>query len=261
MATAQTADSDSTADHSQFESLKGPFDSASDVTRACLACHTEAASQVQQSIHWTWEYDHPVTGQTLGKQHVINAFCGNVASNEARCTSCHAGYGWEDTQTFDFSEQTAVDCLACHDTTGEYTKWNDKAGHPLYEAVTQAGRAEPYPDALIVEEADGSFTHMPPDLARIAGNVGAPDRANCGNCHFYGGGGDNVKHGDLSSALIAPSPHVDVHMSPDGADLACSDCHVSHGHLWAGSRYYGTVKDDNVQLPGFRNTNTLPCDS
>lgn len=261
VSSTESATSNSTADHTRFESLQGPFDSASDVTRACLECHTEAATQVQQSIHWTWEYEHPISGQMLGKQNVINAFCGNVASNEARCTSCHAGYGWEETETFDFSKETSVDCLACHDTTGEYLKWNDKAGHPLYEAKNQGARAEPYPDALVVEETDGSFTHLPPDLAKIASQVGAPGRANCGNCHFYGGGGDNVKHGDLSSALIDPSPHVDVHMSPEGADLACSDCHVSHGHLWAGSRYFGTLKDDAKQLPGFRNTDTLSCDS
>ena len=258
---AEPGKSASTADHTRFESLKGPFNSAEEVTRACLECHTEAAGQVQESIHWTWEYEHPVSGQLLGKKHVINSFCGNVASNEARCTSCHAGYGWEDTETFDFREQSSVDCLACHDTTGDYIKWNDKAGHPLYEARNQGSRAEPYPDSLVVEETDGSFTHLPPNLAEIAGRVGAPGRDNCGNCHFYGGGGDNVKHGDLSSALIAPSPHVDVHMSPEGADLQCSDCHVSHEHQWAGSRYFGTVKDDTVQLPGFRNTDTLSCDS
>lgn len=28
------------------------------------------------SIHWTWEFQHPVTGQTLGKRSVINALMG-----------------------------------------------------------------------------------------------------------------------------------------------------------------------------------------
>jgi hypothetical protein len=41
----------------------------------------------------------------------------SIISNEARCTSCHAGYGWKDA-TFDFTDMTKIDCLVCHDTTG-----------------------------------------------------------------------------------------------------------------------------------------------
>jgi len=41
-----------TADHAKFDSLKGPFATGSDVTRACLGCHTEAGKQVSHSIHW-----------------------------------------------------------------------------------------------------------------------------------------------------------------------------------------------------------------
>jgi octaheme c-type cytochrome (tetrathionate reductase family) len=260
-AAAQTRQSQPTADHSKFEALKGPFKSGPDVTRACLACHTEAAKQVQQSIHWTWDFKHPVTGQALGKRNVINAFCGNVATNEPRCTSCHAGYGWTDTKTFDFTDQSKVDCLACHDTTGQYVKWPTEAGHPLYQPKVAASPNEPYAEALLQRNADGSVTHLPPDLAKIAQNVGLPGRENCGNCHFYGGGGDNVKHGDLSSVLIAPSPHVDVHMSPEGANMACTDCHTAHGHKWPGSRYLGTVKDDRAPIPGFRRSNVASCDS
>lgn len=60
--------SPATADHSKFESLKGPFDTASDVTSACLECHTEAAGQIKETTHWTWLYKHAETGQTLGRQ-------------------------------------------------------------------------------------------------------------------------------------------------------------------------------------------------
>ncbi len=250
-----------TADHGKFDTLKGPFESGSDVTRACLSCHTEAGRQVAQSIHWTWETNNPATGQTLGKRHVLNAFCGNLATNEPRCTSCHAGYGWEETASFDFTDETRIDCLACHDTTGEYVKWPTEAGHPLYEPRTQASRMVPYADALIVEEPNGGLTHLPPDLSRVAANVGRPTRENCGNCHFYGGGGDNVKHGDLSSALVDPSPHVDVHMSPNGANMVCVDCHMGNRHAWPGSRYHGTISDTTHQRPGMRNTDILACNS
>ncbi|MFX0544979.1 tetrathionate reductase family octaheme c-type cytochrome [Roseovarius sp. S1116L3] len=258
-ALAQVQQSDTTADHSKFEELKGPFASGPDVTRACLSCHTEAATQFQDSIHWTWQFEHPKTGQLLGKRNVINSFCGNVASNEPRCTSCHAGYGWDGTETFDFAAQDKVDCLVCHDTTGEYVKWEDRAGHPIYEPTTIGKKHVPYASGLITDLGDGSFRHAPPDLAKVAQHVGPPGRESCGNCHFYGGGGDNVKHGDLSSALISPDPHVDVHMSPEGANMVCTDCHMSQGHKWPGSRYLGTVKDGTVQMPGFRRPDVLSC--
>ena len=86
----------STADHTQFEALLGPFTSGPDVTAACLSCHTESAKQLQETLHWNWEYAHPETGQILGKRHVVNSFCGSVKSNEPRCTSCHIGFGWDD---------------------------------------------------------------------------------------------------------------------------------------------------------------------
>lgn len=250
-----------TADHARFDSLKGPFKTGSDVTRACLGCHTEAGKQITRSIHWTWETVNPATGQTLGKKNVLNAFCGNLATNEPRCTSCHIGYGWERTASFDFTDETRIDCLVCHDTTGDYVKWPTEAGHPLYAPRTQASRMVPYADALIIEETDGKLTHLPPDLAKVAVNVGRPTRENCGNCHFYGGGGDNVKHGDLSSALLDPSPHVDVHMSPDRGDMVCVDCHVGDRHEWPGSRYHGTLTDTSEQRPGMRDARVLACDS
>ena len=44
----------STADHSKFEQLKGPFPDGPSVTKACLECHTEAAKQLHKTSHWTW---------------------------------------------------------------------------------------------------------------------------------------------------------------------------------------------------------------
>ena len=56
-----------TADHSKFDVLKKTFQSGPEVTKACLSCHTEAAKQFQQTIHWTWL--DPTTEKTamLGK--------------------------------------------------------------------------------------------------------------------------------------------------------------------------------------------------
>ena len=240
--TPQIPGSGSTADHSKFEILNKDFTSGPEVTEACLSCHTEADDQVQMhSIHFDWEYEHPETGQKLGKRNVINAFCGSVAGNEPRCTSCHAGYGWQDMNQPPPQQSSAVDCLVCHDRSGNYTKLATGAGHPPMEAK---GKTITGAKAWAV------------DLSKAAQSVGMPGRDNCGNCHFYGGGGDNVKHGDLSSALYNPSHDVDVHMSAksDGGEaMVCSTCHVSNQHAWAGSRYNVTAADSiGTGKPGER---------
>ncbi|MCB1819414.1 MAG: hypothetical protein KDI77_15950, partial [Gammaproteobacteria bacterium] len=53
----------STTDHAKLKELEGPFASGPEVTKACLGCHTEAGHQFTQNKHWTWQYQHPVTGQ------------------------------------------------------------------------------------------------------------------------------------------------------------------------------------------------------
>lgn len=98
-----------------------------------------------------------------------------------------------------------IDCLVCHDTTGTYSKKKSSCGYPN--------------EGL--------------DLTKIARNVGMPTRQNCGTCHFYGGGGDNAKHGDLSSDLNQPTPDFDVHMGRE--DFTCQQCHVTESHYIAGS--------------------------
>lgn len=229
-----------TADHSKFEILKQDFKSGPEVTAACLSCHTEASNQVMHSIHWKWEYENPKTSQVLGKSKVLNSFCGNVASNETRCTSCHAGYGWTDVRAPMPDQPDKVDCLVCHDKSGQYTKQDNLAGNPPLEPVAAKAKTITGADAWAVNLAKAALSVGPP-----------PGRENCGSCHFYGGGGDNVKHGDLSSALIDPTPHVDVHMSKDGANFTCESCHVSDKHVFTGSRLNTNVTDPHAdRKPG-----------
>jgi len=231
-AAAVKAATASTTDHSKLEALKGPFTSGPEVTKACLSCHNMAGHQVMKSVHWTWEAKSPTTGKTLGKKWAANNFCGSPISNEPRCTSCHAGYGWAD-KNFDFSNQDNVDCLACHDNTGTYKKMATDAGHPLYEDRAY----QPMEGPPVTKQLKA------PDLTKIAQHVGKPGRANCGSCHFSGGGGDGVKHGDLDSSLKNPSRDLDVHMAKDGANMACSDCHTFNEHQPSGSRYAVNPKD------------------
>ena len=244
---AQDATSDepvSTADHSQFEALQVTFETPQELTAACLTCHTEAASQIQSTVHWTWETEHPETGELIGKKNIVNNYCVGIESNEARCTSCHVGYGWRD-ESFDFAEQTNVDCVICHDTTGTYEKFPTGAGMPVSQTTDFGGR-----------------TWEPPDLTHIAQNVGATSRETCGSCHFTGGGGDAVKHGDMDTSLTNPEYALDVHMSPDGADFTCATCHAQAGHQIAGERYNLMLFDENgIDYPGHDDGYPATCES
>ena len=225
---AAPAPKQSTADHSKFAQLQKPFKTGEEVTEACLSCHTEAASQVMATKHWTWDFKQVQTGQTLGKKNVLNAFCIGTRSNEAFCTSCHVGYGWKDDK-FDFTSQRNVDCLVCHDTTGSYKKIPGLAGHPNYVPMEYPPHSGKMLD--------------PVDLQRVAQHVGKTRRDNCGACHYFGGGGDAVKHGDLDSSLNQPDRALDVHMDKDGLNFACATCHKTDSHKVAGSRYQPTASD------------------
>ena len=238
----------STADHNKFEQLQVDFRSGPEVTRACLSCHTEAAQQIMKTKHWTWEALNPNADQTLGKRRLFNNFCISIASNYAYCTSCHVGYGWADS-TFDFAAEERVDCLVCHDTTGTYRKPPGLAGHPVYEEM---------------EFPPGSGeTLRPVDLRRVAQRVGRTSRYTCGACHFYAGGGDGVKHGDLDTSLGAPERELDVHMDVLGNDFSCATCHMTKGHSVPGSRYAPVAKDRGGRhIRGrFDNSNPGTCEA
>jgi octaheme c-type cytochrome (tetrathionate reductase family) len=230
-ATAQQAPVklNTTADHGKFKELEGPFKSGPEVTQACLRCHTEAARQVHRTKHWTWEFLNPDSQQKLGKKNVINNFCISVPSNFAACTACHVGYGWKDA-SFDFASEANVDCLVCHDTTGSYSKPPGLAGNPVVGAPME------------LPPGSGKFI-KPVDLVRVAQKVGKTSRDTCGACHFLGGGGDGVKHGDMDTSLAAPDAEVDIHMDAAGLDFSCGTCHKTSSHDVPGSRYAPTALD------------------
>jgi octaheme c-type cytochrome (tetrathionate reductase family) len=197
------------------------------VTTECMRCHRFAAEEVMASAHWLWHGASPDTQGIehrieYGKNRIVNNYCIDVISNWPRCTSCHVGYGWED-ESFDFDAPQNVDCLVCHDTTGTYKKFPTAAGNPVLPQEHPDGREWP----------PGSGKMIPPvDLVKVAGAVGRPSRHNCGACHFYGGGGDGVKHGDMDSTLVSPPEAHDVHMGR--YNMTCQDCHATTAHRIAG---------------------------
>jgi octaheme c-type cytochrome (tetrathionate reductase family) len=70
------------------------------------------------------------------------------------------------------------------------------------------------------------------DLINVAQHVGKTSRKTCGECHFNGGGGDAIKHADMSENLIEPERNCDVHMG--GYDFQCTECHKTHNHKISG---------------------------
>jgi octaheme c-type cytochrome (tetrathionate reductase family) len=226
---SQHSKSKTTADHSKFKELQGPFSSGPEVTKACLSCHNKAGDQFSKNKHWTWEYEHPITKQKLGKARLVNNFCTNARGNEGMCAKCHAGYN-RTSPDYDLTKQENMDCLVCHDRSGKYRKTMTTEGNKACSVMVNK---------------------KPIEWVEVAKSVGKPTRTNCGKCHFYGGGGDNVKHGDLSSALFNPDKQTDVHMNAKGLDFACTTCHVGEGHEWDGSRYQMHAKDEKgLKTPG-----------
>lgn len=188
-------------------------------TESCLMCHQEEGEAALEMGHFKWEGKtvrmEGLEGQTHGKNDLLNNFCIAVPTNEGRCTQCHAGLGYAD-KTFNFDDPSNVDCLVCHDQSGTYSKGKKTAGMPDPEVDLNA-------------------------IARSIALGGEPTRKNCLACHAKAGGGDNVKHGDLSTDMLATTRDYDVHMGQDGADLACTACHDANHDPKTGKVNHGNA--------------------
>ncbi len=220
----------SSVDHSKFAQLQKEFKTPQEVTMTCLSCHTERHKEVMASSHWNWERLSYVQGRGVsssGKKNVLNNFCIGSQSNEQACAKCHIGFGMSDNH-FDFNNASNVDCMVCHDTSEEYMKGASMAG---------------YPDRSV-------------NLTKVAQSVGSPERSNCGSCHFFSGGGNNVKHGDLEAAQLSCSRDVDVHMAGNGMDMSCVACHTAENHQIKGKLYSVSKTNTNRATCEQCHTNT-----
>lgn len=198
-------------DHSKFLSLQKNFVSPQEVTVACITCHTERHKEVMNSSHWNWERAEYIPGKGiayLGKKSTMNNYCIGTQGNEKSCAKCHIGFGMSE-DSFSFTDSTNIDCMVCHDNSGSYVKASNLSG---------------YPDPAT-------------NLKEIAQHIGRPTRDNCGVCHFFGGGGNNVKHGDLDKAMFTPDRSLDVHMGENSSNLVCVDCHTAENHQMKGKVY------------------------
>ena len=198
-------------DHSKLSELQKKFNTPQEVTKTCISCHTERDKEVMKTSHWLWsstEYYKNKGVVSYGKINAINNFCVSVNGSEGSCARCHAGYGYQ-YHKFDFSKSENIDCLVCHSNSDKYVKGTGNDGYPEDNV----------------------------DLGDAAQKVGLPKQENCGNCHFYGGGGNNVKHGDLEEALLNADKELDVHLSKSGSNMQCISCHTAQNHKIEGRLY------------------------
>ncbi|MFI4912155.1 MAG: hypothetical protein ACIAQZ_10865 [Sedimentisphaeraceae bacterium JB056] len=86
------------------------------------------------------------------------------------------------------------------------------------------------------ENANGDYQYGPNanamaiDIVQAAQTVHTPTRATCLRCHAYAAGTDCGKRGDLGSASVSPPLWADVHMSEQGQNFNCQQCHTSTNH-------------------------------
>jgi len=233
-----------TTDHAKHEILKKDFATGAEVTAACLSCHSEAEAQFHKTIHWTWlaEGNPAPEGNDNGygkAGYSINNFC--ISANKMTdkgCLSCHPGWG---------KETKAINCMVCH---GQKTiNWEE-----AFEDM-QAFAASDDPEELEIAQ------EISAEIQTAVQAVGLPTRKNCGSCHFYGGGGDGVKHGDLDSSLTEPAKTLDVHMGLDGQNFTCTRCHTTRQHNVAGRIYTAPAYTHRKSLIEDDLTAKITCES
>ncbi len=230
-----------TTDHTKHKALQQNFKSGLEVTQACLSCHSEAESQFHKTIHWTWLADPSDKEKKFGKAGgSLNNFC--ISTNKTKdksCLACHPGWGT--------SMDNGINCLVCH--SRKEMNWDESVED--IAAFLDAGDEDSLEIAREIQA----------ELREAAQNVARPGRKNCGSCHFYGGGGDGVKHGDLDTSLVKPNKALDVHMGVDSQNFDCVRCHNTTLHNIAGRVYTLPAAVDRKSLVEDDLASKITCES
>ena len=169
-----------TADHSKHEALKKTFVNGPEITKACLSCHSEAEEQFHKTIHWKWMVPGTEEGEQIGKAgYSLNNFCISTNKNvDNSCLACHPGWG---------TSTEAINCMVCH---GQKTINWDEAFEDMQYFMSEGTEDE---------ESKEIAEDLQTQIQSAVQAVGRPTRKNCGSCHFYGGGGDDIIFGDDGS--------------------------------------------------------------
>ena len=243
-------DGGTNADHASITEYTGP--------ETCIACHEQEAHDSLNSIHMQWS--GPTTNlsnvstengiPSLGKADVgINTFCTYAPSSAGACYGCHIR---ADGNAGHAPEVNDVDCLMCHSDTYQ-RKFIPDTENPV--TVTNVdGITRDYIFGL--QDEVGNYTTVPdynkmPEgttMEGLAQNVHMPTRKSCLRCHAAAGGGDWTKRGDMGWSSVAPTEYEDVHMSPQGEDMSCTECHKTEDHKIGGRGI--DLRADETAAPG-----------
>ncbi len=213
--------------HATIDEYLGP--------ETCVACHQAEAEDVFHSVHYQQSGPTPnvpnIAGTAGKTDRGFNTYCGTpVTSSRATCASCHVSYGRYTSATLSLEQLHNIDCLMCHQD--EYKRV--PAG-PFETVAVIGSDGQPSTIQVPVEDETG-FQYMPDEanmsisILEAARTVHPTTRASCLRCHAGASGSDGGKRGDLSFVTVAPPVSSDIHMSPQGADLTCQNCHQFQEH-------------------------------
>ncbi len=218
-----------TVNHGKVAALQQVFATGEHITAACISCHSEASDQFKKTLHWTWIAPSKNPDRPHGKAgYILNNYClsGN-AMEDIGCVKCHTS--WDRAGT-----KGEVNCLKCHNSSG----FNFDEAFADIKAMSEDDDPESAEFVAEIQE----------EIKAAVGKITLPTRKHCGDCHFWGGGGDGVKHGDLDSSLYNPDKKLDVHMAADGANFTCTRCHTTSAHNIAGRVYTKAAFDERKTL-------------
>ncbi len=220
------------AEHNTITEYAGPA--------TCIACHQKEADEMLDSLHMQWSGPTPdltnTNGEPLGKaKGGINTFCTYAISSKGACFSCHVR---ADGNAPHPPEINDVDCLMCHSDTYQ-RKFVSDPDNPI--TVTDIyGEQKNYVFGLV--DSEGNYTTVPDfdnmasgtSMVNVARTVHLPTTASCLRCHAKAGGGDWTKRGDMGMNSSHASVNEDVHLSSDGANIGCVNCHSALNHKISG---------------------------
>lgn len=221
------------AAHAGIAAYEGP--------KTCVACHQQQALEMFGSVHYQEMGETPAVpnidgpaGKGLNGARVMNSYCGTpTTSSRATCATCHVGNGRLPSPELTQQQLENIDCMLCHQDA--YKRLPDGP----YQTISFPGTNGLHTISAPIEDATG-FDYVP-DQAKMtitvleaARTVHLPTRASCLRCHAGAGGSDGGKRGDISTVTVNPPLTSDVHMSPQGANLSCANCHSVGGHRVAG---------------------------
>ncbi len=224
----------------------------------CIGCHRQQAVAMFGAVHYQWTGPTPnvpnIPGYAGKAVKGFNTYCGSVeSSRHIACYSCHAGAGLNPNRTLSTAQLNNIDCMMCHQA-----QYRRSPAPPFVNLTFQDYTGKNHTWRLPAEDSQGNFKYvinqaqMPITAVQAAQTVHLPTRENCLQCHAYAAGSNCGKRGDISAEMVNPPRSADVHMSPQGANLSCQDCHQFTNHHVLGRGL--DIRENDV--PG-----TLTCTS